>query len=89
MTPVPESAWQNYATDVWAEFIVCANQSEVRMMSPLEWITLRGWLMSGIPLRIVLRGFRETKGRGATLTYYDPAVRAAFAQWRLALSGAA
>jgi hypothetical protein len=87
LTPVPADQWQRYATDVWCEFLLKSGEPEVRMMSPAEWSVLHGWLRDGVPFRVVLRGFRETRGQGKTLAYYAPAVREAYAHWRAAMGG--
>ena len=70
----PEERWR-YAEEVWAAF-----QDKIgteRMMSPVEWAVMNGWIQAGIPLRSVLRGFLDCSGKGKTLSYYDPAVQEA------------
>ena len=55
-------------------------------MSPVEFSLVSRWYVQGIPLRIVLRGMQDTKGRdAATLAYYGPSVAEAAERWRRAV----
>jgi hypothetical protein len=87
--PIPQDAQRAYCLDIYCEFLKRAGLPPTRCMSPLEWLCLKAWMDTGIPLRVVLRGFRDTKGTGHTLRYYEPSVRAAYATWRAALGPAA
>jgi hypothetical protein len=74
-----------YAAAVWAEFLRLSGEPETRMASPGEWTQLKRWIDQGVPLRIVLRGMSDTKGKGARLNYYGPSVDEAVGKWRRAL----
>lgn len=50
-------------------------------MSPDEWDLVAGWMRDGIPLRVVLRGIHDVKGRGRSLRYYAGSVNEAARQW--------
>ena len=76
--------WPKYADAVWREFTRRSGKPE-RLMSCLEWETMREWLDGGVPLRVVLRGIQDTGGRPNTLSYYRPSVRRAYEQWRQAV----
>lgn len=67
---------QDYAHEVWAAFLAKTGQPETRPMGPLDWTPLKNWLDAGVPLRAVLTAIRETKGKGGTLGYYGPSVKA-------------
>lgn len=86
-----DSEQRQYALTVFTEFLLLAGYPPTRCMSPLEWLCLKGWMDTGIPMRVVLRGFRdatrENGKRPGSLTYFDPAVREAYARNRAALGG--
>lgn len=68
-----------YANAVWDEF--CRISGRNWFMSPDEWDLVAGWMRDGIPLRIVLRGIHDVKGRGRSLRYYAGSVNEAARQW--------
>lgn len=86
MDAVPQESWPEYSTAVWQAFTERSGRSE-RLMGAGEWWVLRGWLRAGIPLRVVLRAFQDTGGRGQSLAYYGPSVREAYERWRLCVGG--
>lgn len=83
---VPEEYWKPYASEVWMEFTKRSGVPE-RIMSPAEWWALRGWLLAGVPLRVVLTAMKETKGRPLSLTYYRPSVQQEWERVSRALGG--
>jgi len=85
-TPVPGHQWPEYARAVWDEFTRRSGRSE-RFQSPAEWWLLRGWLLDGIPLRVVLRAMEDTRKGALSLTYYGPSVRDEWERQRLAIGG--
>lgn len=85
-TGLSEEQRREYADAVWAKFMDKAQLPATRLASPTEFAVLKGWMDSGIPLRIVLRGIEDTKGKGSSLAYYANSVRDAFAYWRKAAS---
>jgi hypothetical protein len=89
VTPLPEDKQRAWALDVWTEFLHRSGHPPTRFMSPLEFGVLSGWLRDGIPLRIVLAGLKDCKGKGGSLAYFDKPVRERYAHWRAALGGAA
>lgn len=80
---IPEA--QAYADDVWSAFLAKTGERVTRLMTPGEFETLKGWRDLGIPLRVVLRGIEDTRGRGRMLGYYNSSVLAAYESWRQAL----
>lgn len=76
-----------FADAIWAEFLAKSEQPVTRLMSPREFAVLKGWQDAGIPLRIVLRGLEDTKGKGSSLAYYGPSVQVAYERWRQAVPG--
>jgi hypothetical protein len=73
-----------YAEAVWDEFLLRSRVPRLTM-GPVEFDLVRGW-MEAVPLRIVLRAIRETRGHGATLNYYASSVSDAYASWRQAVA---
>ena len=88
LSPVPEDLRTEYARAVWEAYIT-RTQEPTRMMSTVEFEVVKGWMDTGIPLRIVLQAMAETKGTGRVLGYYAASVRIEYERWRLAMSGAA
>lgn len=81
---------QEWAAAVWEAFQEHSGDRTTRLMSPSEWATLKGWMDRGIPLRVILRGIRETRGKGGKLlTYYNSSVLAAHEHWRQSLGATA
>ena len=74
-----------YAHEVWTAFLEHSGQKPTRLMSPSEWDVMRSWLDAAVPLRIVLRAFEDTAGRGKTLAYYRGSVEEAMRNWRRAV----
>ena len=74
-----------YAHEVWTAFLQRTGQPQTRLMSPAEWDVMRGWLDAEVPLRIVLRAFADTAGRGKTLGYYRGSVEEAMKHWTQAV----
>jgi hypothetical protein len=84
---VPEEQRQEYADAVWREFLRVSGQRPTRMMTPGEFIALKGWMDSGVPLALVLRGIEDTRGKASakSLGYFGPSVKGAIEQWRKAV----
>jgi len=82
---VPEDQRPAYAEEVWTEFLRVSDQRVTRIMSPGEFVVLKGWMDSGVPLRIILRAMADTRGKGSSLGYYGPSVKAAIESWRQAV----
>lgn len=76
---------KTYADDVWSKFLEVSGLRGTRLMSPGEYSTLSGWMDGGIPLRVVLRGLSECRGKGRMLSYYHSAVQEAYEQNRQAV----
>ncbi len=76
---------QEYASVV-TEYLFERAGQPARIISPMEWHILRGWMEAEYPLRIVLRGMQDCSRAGRTLTYYGPAVREAIERWRVGLT---
>jgi hypothetical protein len=77
-----------YGGMVWRAY-VDRRGSELPLAGPTDWNVIDRWYRDQIPIRVVLRGFRECNGKNAhALAYYDPAVREAFASNQKALRGA-
>ena len=74
-----------YAYIVWNRFLERTGQPSTRIMSPSEWDVLRGWMDAEVPLRVVLRAFEDTAGRGKTLAYYRGSVEEAMKHWTQAV----
>ncbi len=83
---VPEAERPAYADAVWSEFIRVSASKPTRVMAPGEWTVLKGWMDTGVPLMLVLRGITDTRGRGSSLGYYGPGVKAAIELWRKAVA---
>ena len=82
---IPEDQRQDYADAVWSEFLKVSEQRVTRMMSPGEFVVLKAWMDSGVPLRIILRAMADTRGKGSSLGYYGPSVKAAIESWSKAV----
>lgn len=82
--PLTDEQRQEYAEAVWKAFLAKSGLPETRVSSPGDFVTLKGWMDAGIPLRIVLRAFKDTKGKGRCLAYFAPSVRDAFDYYRKA-----
>jgi hypothetical protein len=90
MTPIPQDAQRAYAITIWTDFLLKAKMPPTRIMSPLEFGLVSEWIAAGVPLRIVLRAFRDTQGHKAgSLLYYRQPVAEAYRMWRAALGPAA
>lgn len=76
---------KTYADDVWSKFLEVSGLRGTRLMSPGEYSTLSGWMDGGIPLRVVLRGLQDTRGKGKMLSYYHSSVQQAYESWRQAV----
>lgn len=74
-----------YARAIW-EAHVERRGSDFPLMTSAEFDLVRTWHRDGIPLRVVLRGLEDTKGRKSSLSYYGPSVAEAAAYWRRALA---
>lgn len=83
---VPEAERPAYADAVWSEFLRVSASKPTRVMAPGEWVVLKGWMDSGVPLHTVLRAFADTRGKGSSLGYYGPSVKAAIELWRKAVA---
>ena len=80
---------QSYARQVWQAFkehSLPSPQNTLDLASPLDWYLIASWMDRGIPLRIVLRAFKDTKGPARTLLYYSGPVEEAYRYWLRALS---
>ena len=75
-----EEQKQIYADAVWQA------AGGGRIMSPAEWDLLRGWMDAEIPLRVVLRGIKDTNRPSRSLLYYRRPVKEAIEHWRKALA---
>lgn len=73
-----------YASAVWEEFLKVSGQRGTRSITPLEYAALKRWMDAGIPLRVVLRGMADTKGKGRMLGYYNSSVQDAYEYHRQA-----
>lgn len=73
-----------YAEAVWDAFLAHSGSHRL-MMGPIEFDLLRLW-MDQLPLRVVLRGISDTRGRGHTLAYYAESVREAAQHWHEAVA---
>ena len=83
---VPEDQRQEYAAEVWAEFLRVSGQRSTRMATAVEFDVLKRWMDAGVPLRIVLRGMADCVGKGArSLAYFAPAVSDAVEKQRQAV----
>lgn len=82
--PLTDEQRTEYAEAVWTAFLAKSGLPETRVSSPGDFVTLKGWMDAGIPLRIVLRAFKDTKGKGRCLAYFAPSVRDAFDYYRKA-----
>lgn len=70
---------QEYVAAVWSEFLRASGEPATRIMSSAEFDVLRRWMH--YPLRVVLQGIRDCKGRGHRLNYYAPAVAEEVQRW--------
>lgn len=84
-----EKQRKDYAEAVRAEFYRLAGLPETRLLSPAEFDMLKYWMDEKVPLRVVLRGMADTRGKGRTLNYYGPSVWQAFKHWNQSIASTA
>lgn len=82
---VPSEQRPAYAEAVWDEFLRKSEHAVTRSISPGEYSTLTGWMDAGIPLAVILRGFKDTRGKGRMLGYFNSSVLEAYEKWRQAV----
>jgi hypothetical protein len=76
----PTADVETYCRIIWEEH--CKRRgNEFPLMSSAEFSLVMGWHESGIPLRIVLRGFMDTEKAGSSLFYYRSPVEQAYRMW--------
>lgn len=74
-----------YAQEVWTAFkdkSAGSPRMTLGLMTPAEWSVVATWMDRDIPLRVVLRAFKDTKGKDArTLLYFAGPVEQAYRHW--------
>lgn len=64
-----------FINEVWEAYL--ERHGHMRLISPIEFALARHWAVNAYPLRVVLRGIRETEKTGRSLLYFEQPVEAA------------
>ena len=73
-----------YVNAVWQEYI--SRHGHERLISPIEYALARHWAVNGVPLRVVLRAFKDAGKTGRSLLYMEEPVEAAMKHWEKAMA---
>ena len=95
--PTPGFNYFNYFTEVEDEFV--RRRGKHLLVSPIDWALVESWKDAGIPLAVVIRGIsrafdafdaRPAKSRKVnSILYCEQAVEETYAEYQLAMVGAA
>ncbi len=78
---VPEDTAVEYCRAIWQEVCSRSGRDPERTCSSADFDLMFRWYSRRIPLRIVLRGIADTKGKASTVSYYRAPVEAAIGAW--------
>lgn len=90
LSGVPQEQREEYARSVLEAFRVKVGHPETRDVPSQDWFTVKRWMDTGVPLRVVLRAIEETKRppeQVRLLAYFDSSVQVEFERQQLAVSG--
>ena len=78
----------DYARIVWQAWLDRHQDNGMGFQTPAEWFLITKWMDAEIPLRIVLRGIQDVRGKigpRTQLTYVASSVDEAFQRWHRAI----
>lgn len=84
--PITDQERSLYVNAVWDEYQKFTGRE--RLVSNIEFCLIRHWLETGVPLRIVLRAFKDMGKTGRSLLYAELPVQRAMETWQKAMAGA-